>query len=124
MSFSVNEPSNGQKWGAGILVISYAIITLIPLFWIIATGFKSPSDSISYPPKVLFEPTLEGYVNLFTTQTRASEEALSALGEPTTWYDEIVREKKMVIVGPSRFPERFFNSVIIRLLSIQGATKR
>jgi multiple sugar transport system permease protein len=52
-------------------------------------------------------------VNLFTTQTRASEEALSALGEPTTWYDEIVREKKMVIVGPSRFPERFFNSVII-----------
>ena len=113
MSFSVNEPSHGQKWGAGILVISYAIITLIPLFWIIATGFKSPSDSISYPPKVLFEPTLEGYVNLFTTQTRASEEALSDLGEPTTWYDEIVREKNMVIVGPSRFPERFFNSVII-----------
>ena len=113
MSFSVNEPSNGQKWGTGILVISYAIITLIPLFWIIATGFKSPSDSISYPPKVLFEPTLEGYVNLFTTQTRASEEALSDLGEPTTWYDEIVREKNMVIVGPSRFPERFFNSVII-----------
>jgi multiple sugar transport system permease protein len=32
----------------------------------IATGFKSPSDAISYPPNVFFEPTLEGYVNLFT----------------------------------------------------------
>jgi|TARA_B110000967_G_C18782898_1_gene509250 multiple sugar transport system permease protein len=113
MSFSVNEPSNRQKWGAGILVISYAIITLLPLLWIIATGFKSPADSISYPPKVLFEPSLEGYVNLFTTQTRASEETLEALGDPTTWYDEIVRKKDMVIVGPSRFSERFLNSVII-----------
>ncbi len=113
MSFSVNEPSMRQKWGAGILVISYALITLLPLVWIIATGFKSPTDSISYPPKVLFEPTLEGYVNLFSTQTRASDEALAALGEPTTWYDQIVREKDMVIVGPSKFPERFLNSVII-----------
>jgi multiple sugar transport system permease protein len=113
MSFSVNEPSKRQKWGAGILVISYALITLLPLVWIIATGFKSPTDSISYPPKVLFEPTLEGYVNLFTTQTRASKETLAALGEPTTWYDQIVREKDMVIVGPSKYPERFLNSVII-----------
>ena len=93
MSFSVNEPSKRQKWGAGILVISYALITLLPLVWIVATGFKSPTDSISYPPKVLFEPSLEGYVNLFTTQTRASKETLEALGESTTWYDQIVREK-------------------------------
>ena len=113
MSLSVNESSKRQKWGAGILVISYAIITLLPLLWIIATGFKSPSDSISYPPKVFFEPSLEGYVNLFTTQTRASEEKLETLGEPTTWYDQIVRKKDMVIVGPSRFSERFLNSVII-----------
>jgi multiple sugar transport system permease protein len=113
MSSSVNEPSSRQKWGAGILVISYAVITLLPLLWIIATGFKSPTDSIAYPPKVLFEPSLGGYVNLFTTQTRASAETLEALGEPTTWYDEIVQEKDMVIVGPSRFPERFLNSVII-----------
>lgn len=113
MSFSVTEPSKRQKWGAGILVITYAVITLMPLLWIIATGFKSPADSIAYPPKVVFEPTLEGYVNLFTTRTRASEEKLAAMEAPTTWYEEIVREKKMVIVGPSRFLERFANSVII-----------
>ncbi|MFK7844059.1 MAG: carbohydrate ABC transporter permease [Rhodothermales bacterium] len=113
MSFSVTEPSLRQKWGAGILVIGYALITLLPLMWIIATGFKSAEDSIAYPPKIIFEPSLEGYVNLFTTQTRISEDARQTMEEPTTWYDKIVREKKKMISGPSRFPERFFNSVII-----------
>jgi len=75
---SITEPSNGQKWVAGVLVATYAIITLLPLLWILATGFKSSPDSIAYPPKVFFDPTLEGYVNLFTTQTRQSEEFLAA----------------------------------------------
>ncbi len=113
MSFSVTEPSQRQKWIAGVLVITYAVITILPLLWIIATGFKSPNDAISYPPKVLFTPTLEGYVNLFTSRTRLTPSALEALGDPTTWYDRIVRQYDMVITGPSRFGERFLNSVII-----------
>lgn len=113
MSFSVTEPSNRQKWFAGVLVVAYAIITLLPLAWIIATGFKTPDDSIAYPPKVIFEPTLEGYVNLFTTQTRASTEQLATLPEPSTWYEQIVRDNGMIIAGPSRYGERFLNSVII-----------
>ena len=63
-SYSITEPSKRQKWVAGSLVIVYAIVTIVPLLWIIATGFKSPSDSIAYPPKVFFQPTVEGYVNL------------------------------------------------------------
>jgi multiple sugar transport system permease protein len=113
MSFSVTQPSTRQKWIAGVLVTGYAILTILPLLWIIATGFKSPSDAIAYPPKVVFEPTLEGYVNLFTTRTRLSPEALEDLGPPQTWYDEIVRQYDMVISGPSRYGERFLNSVII-----------
>jgi multiple sugar transport system permease protein len=109
---SITEPSAGQKWLAGVLVAAYAIITLLPLLWIIATGFKSSSDAIAYPPKVLFQPTLEGYVNLFTTQTRQAPEFL-AENPPTTWYEEIVHDKGMVIAGPSRYGERFMNSVII-----------
>jgi multiple sugar transport system permease protein len=110
--FSITEPSNRQKWIAGILVVTYAVITMAPLLWIIATGFKSPSDAISYPPKVFFEPTLEGYVNLFTTRTRQTAEYLAA-NPPQTWAEEIVRQYDMVIVGPSRYGERFLNSVII-----------
>ena len=113
MSFSVTEPSKRQKWFAGLLVVTYAIITLMPLVWIIATGFKTPDDAIAYPPKVMFDPTLEGYVNLFTTQTRASSEQLDTLPEPSTWYEKIVRDNGIVIAGASRYGERFLNSVII-----------
>ncbi|SFJ31458.1 carbohydrate ABC transporter permease [Jannaschia pohangensis] len=113
MSFSVTEPSPKTKWFAGVMVVGYAIVTLLPLIWIIATGFKSPADAISYPPKVIFEPTLEGYVNLFTERTRATPEMLEAAGPPETWYQEIVRGQDMVISGPSRYGARFLNSVII-----------
>ncbi|MEO1314732.1 MAG: carbohydrate ABC transporter permease, partial [Pseudomonadota bacterium] len=94
-SFSVTEPSNRQKWLAGSLVILYAVITILPLVWIMMTGFKTPPDSISYPPKVVFQPSLEGYVNLFTTRTRVGQEALENLPPPETWYDEIVRNRDM-----------------------------
>ena len=69
-AYSVTEPSKLSKSVAGALVVLYTILTLLPLVWIISTSFKSGPDSISYPPKVFFEPTVEGYVNLFTTRTR------------------------------------------------------
>ncbi|SPH18223.1 Trehalose transport system permease protein SugB [Defluviimonas aquaemixtae] len=109
---AINAPSSRQKWIAGTLVILYALITMIPLAWIMITGFKSPSDAISYPPKIVFQPTLEGYVNLFTTRTRQTQDFL-ATNPPETWADKIVRKYDMVIVGPSKFGERFMNSVII-----------
>jgi multiple sugar transport system permease protein len=112
MSFSITEPSRRQKWVAGTLVIVYALVTMIPLAWIFMTGFKSPADAISYPPQVVFEPTLEGYVNLFTQRTRQTQE-YPGRQSAEEWYDEIVRQYDMVIVGPSKFGERFMNSVII-----------
>jgi len=112
-NFSVTTPSKRQKWTAGILVVLYALITLLPLVWIIMTGFKSSADSIAYPPKVIFTPSLEGYVNLFTSQTRLTPEQVATTPPPATWYDELVRSHQMVIVGPSRFGQRFLNSVII-----------
>jgi len=112
-TYSVTEPSLRAKWIAGLAVVAYTIISILPLLWIFATGFKSPSDAISYPPKVVFQPTVEGYVNLFTTRTRVSPEQLAALPPPETLADRIVRQYDMVIAGPSRFGERFMNSVII-----------
>jgi len=112
-AFSVNAPSARRRWVAGALVTLYALITMAPLVWIFMTGFKSPSDSISYPPKILFEPTLEGYVNLFTTRSRQTPEYMQSMGEPQNWYEQIVRDRNMVIAGPSKFGERFMNSVII-----------
>lgn len=113
MSFKVTQPSRRQKWFAGTLVILYALITMLPLAWIVATGFKSSVDSIAYPPKIIFKPTVEGYINVFTTQTRLNKELADQPRENLPWYEQIVRNKGNTIVGPSRFSGRFFNSVII-----------
>ncbi|PKP73643.1 MAG: sugar ABC transporter permease [Alphaproteobacteria bacterium HGW-Alphaproteobacteria-6] len=110
---SVTEASSGQKWIAGVLVIAYALITIMPLAWILLTGFKTPPDSIAYPPKVVFTPSLEGYVNLFTTRTRVTPETLAALPPPANFAEAIVRDRGMVIAGRSKFGERFVNSVVI-----------
>src|SRR4029434_9396145 len=76
---SVVEPSTLAKSVAMTLVVLYAFITLVPLGWILLTSIKSPPDSISYPPKVFFEPSMEGYCNLFTTRSRQTEEYIKSL---------------------------------------------
>lgn len=112
-AYKVAEATPLGRRVAGGIVILYALITMIPLLWIVATGFKSPPDSIAYPPKVLFEPTLEGYVNLFTSRSRQTPEYIESLGPPETWYEELVRQRNMVITGPSRFADRYWNSIVI-----------
>ncbi len=107
------EPTRRAQWIAGILVVGYAVLSLIPLVWIVLTGFRTPSDSIAYPPKLLAEPSLVGYVNLFTTRSRVSAEELAALPAPATWYEGLVREQQMILAGPSRFGDRYLNSVLI-----------
>jgi multiple sugar transport system permease protein len=110
---SVVEATPRAKTFAGAVVILYAVISILPLLWIGATAFKSPSDSIAYPPKVLFQPSLEGYVNLFTTRTRQTPDFIARLPPPSTWYDKLVRSQNMVIAGPSKVVPRFVNSLIV-----------
>ena len=112
-AYSVSHASARSRLIAGVLVTSYALVAMIPLVWIFITGFKSPPDSIAYPPKVVFSPSLEGYVNLFTTRSRQTPEYIESLGPPKTWYDKLVRERNMVITGPSRFKDRYVNSLVI-----------
>jgi len=113
VAHSVAESSPGLRRLAGLVVVLYALVTMIPLVWILLTSFKTPPDSISYPPKVVFEPSLEGYVNLFTNRSRQTPEYMASLPPPETWYDKLVRSRNMVITGPSRFRDRYVNSVII-----------
>jgi multiple sugar transport system permease protein len=107
------EPSLRSKWFAGLLVIGYAVVSLIPLVWIVMTSLRTPEDAIAYPPKVLAQPSLVGYVNLFTTRSRVAAEELAALPPPATWYEKIVRDQQMILAGPSRFKDRYLNSLLI-----------
>ncbi|WP_026615002.1 carbohydrate ABC transporter permease [Ensifer aridi] len=110
---SVVEPTPTVKRIAGTIVILYALVTMIPLAWIFLTSIKSPPDSISYPPKVVFTPTLEGFCNLFTTRTRQTPDYIQSLPAPTSTCDEITRSRNMVIAGPSNYWPRFGNSLVI-----------
>jgi multiple sugar transport system permease protein len=110
---SVVEPSAGTRRAAGVVVVLYALIALVPLVWIGLTAFKTPQDSISYPPKLVFEPSLEGYVNLFTTRSRQTPEYIASLPPAESWWEDLARSRGMVIAGPSKFGERFVNSVVI-----------
>jgi multiple sugar transport system permease protein len=110
---SVVEPTPWTKRIAGLAVVIYALLSMVPLVWIFLTGFKTPPDSISYPPKVLFEPSAEGYVNLFTTRSRQTPEYIASLPKAQSWYEELVRSRNMVIAGPSKFGQRYLNSLII-----------
>ena len=110
---SVVAPSGASKTIAGALVIVYALVTIIPLVWIVMTSFKTPPDSIAYPPKLIFTPSIEGYCNLFTTRTRQTPEYIAALPPAETECDRVVRSRNMVIAGPSNVIPRFINSIVI-----------
>src|SRR5262249_12586161 len=106
-------PSPLARRVAGALVAIYALVTIVPMAWIFLTSFKTPPDSISYPPVLVFQPSLEGYCNLFTTRTRQTAEYIATLPPPAGICDEITRSRNMVIAGPSNYVPRFVNSVVI-----------
>jgi multiple sugar transport system permease protein len=110
---SFAEPAPLARKVAGAVVIAYAALSLLPLMWIGLTAFKSQSDAIAYPPKLIFTPTLEGFVDLFTVQTHQPKDFLDKLPPPATWYEKIARARGMVIAGPSQVVGRFVNSLII-----------
>ncbi|RZU02297.1 carbohydrate ABC transporter permease [Rivibacter subsaxonicus] len=107
------EPTRRARTFAATVVIGYALVSLIPLLWIFMTSLRTPQDAIAYPPKVLAAPSLVGYVNLFTTRSRVAPAELAALPPATSWYEELVREQQMILAGPSRFSDRYLNSVVI-----------
>jgi multiple sugar transport system permease protein len=110
---SVVEPSALTKRIAGTLIVLYTIITIIPLVWIVMTSFKTPPDSIAYPPKVVFTPSIEGYCNLFNTRSRQTAEYIATLPPPSGACETIARGESMVVTEPSKFLPRFMNSLII-----------
>jgi len=47
------------------ILVSIALIMLFPMIWIILQSFKSYFDVIAVPPKLIFSPVLENYINVF-----------------------------------------------------------
>jgi multiple sugar transport system permease protein len=94
-------------------VLAFAM--LIPVFWLGLTAFKSRADAISVPPKVIFEPTLEGFINLLTDRSVLNPRRLELMKERTdlNWYEEIALTNGQQITGVSQYVGRLRNSIII-----------
>ena len=105
-----------------IIVILIAIIILIPIFVMINTAFKTRPEVVSVPPKLIYTPTLEGFVLLLTERAIASPAVLEELkaaadmGE-LSLFDRIALESGQQITGPSQYVSRLRNSLIIAGLS-------
>lgn len=105
-----------------IIVIVIAIVILIPIFVMVNTAFKTRPEVVSVPPKVIYTPTLEGFVLLLTERAIASPATLEQLKAAAAegelgLFDRIALESGQEITGPSQYVTRLRNSVIIAGLS-------
>ena len=45
------------------VTVMFTLLTLIPVVWMGMTAFKSYPDAVASPPKVIFDPTMEGVIS-------------------------------------------------------------
>jgi multiple sugar transport system permease protein len=101
-----------------LLSLVLALIILIPIFVMLITAFKSRADITTPPPKLIFTPTLEGFVFLLTDRAIVAASRLpefqerAAAGEMNL-FERIAFEGGLEITGPSDYVFRLRNSVII-----------
>jgi multiple sugar transport system permease protein len=54
------------------LVIVLAAMIMLPFVWLVLMSFKTNDDIFSFPPKLLFAPTLQNYAGLWASSFRFS----------------------------------------------------
>jgi len=85
---AINKLSVGRKTIYYILLILVAVYVLFPFIWIFLTSIKSSADITGYPPKFIFDATIDNYKNLFaTSQTGA---AASTLNFPRYYLNSLI----------------------------------
>jgi len=122
-SIRVDKVSPRYRTGHTIRAVfawTFALIGLIPVGVMLITAFKTRADIVSTPPKLIFKPTLEGFVYLLTDRVQISakeKEELLANYENLGWMDRVALQSGQKINGPSEFVGTLKNSLIIAGLS-------
>lgn len=98
-----------------VIIIIITFLMLVPVIWMGMTAFKSRPDAIASPPKVFFQPTLEGFVSLLTQRRQLTEAEIIEYQErdDLTFADQIALTRGQVIIGQSDFARQLLNSLII-----------
>jgi len=59
----------GERWfqvAAFAFLIFAALFSLTPIYWLIATAFKSPEEAMRYPPTLIpTNPSLQNFIDVF-----------------------------------------------------------
>jgi multiple sugar transport system permease protein len=105
-----------------LIVVALAVFLLFPVFVMGITAFKSRSDVVAVPPKVVFKPTLEGFVFLLAeravvAKSRLPEFQKAAETGELNLFERVAFDAGMEITGPSSYVFRLRNSLIIAGLS-------
>ena len=79
------------------VLVAWAAFTL-PILWTYVTSFKEPADVFALPPKLIFQPTLHNYLELFNLDVTTEFENA---GSTTT------------ASASSSFPQYFVNSLVV-----------
>ncbi len=98
-----------------IIALMLAILTLIPVLWMGMTAFKSRSDAVASPPKVIFDPTMEGFIGLLTKRRQLTDTQIEEYQQRTdlNWADKVMLKRGQAIIGQSDYVKRLRNSLII-----------
>ncbi|WP_152541164.1 carbohydrate ABC transporter permease [Kallotenue papyrolyticum] len=90
-------------------------VFLIPVLWMALTAFKPREAIVAVPPQIVFRPSLEGFVSLFTQRSTLTRMQMERYRQRTDlhWWDRIALERGLVIIGPSQYVGRLTNSLII-----------
>ncbi|WP_333821822.1 carbohydrate ABC transporter permease [Pinisolibacter sp.] len=51
-----------------LVVIFISLMVLFPFLWMLSSSFKTQTDIIAWPPKLIFTPTLQNYEKVFGEQ--------------------------------------------------------
>jgi multiple sugar transport system permease protein len=105
-----------------IVVVVLALFMLIPIMVMTQTAFKTRADVVSVPPTIVFKPSLEGFVFLFTERAIITPGRLAKFQEAAEsgelgLFDRIALNSGQEITGVSDYAGRLLNSLIIAGLS-------
>ncbi len=105
-----------------VAVLVIAILLLIPIYVMGVTAFKTRADVVASPPLILFKPTLEGFMFLFTdravvSSSRMAEFEQRAKAGQMNIFEQIAFDNGQEITGPSPFVGRLVNSIVVAGIS-------
>jgi len=114
----VNPRARALRVFIALVSVIMALIMLLPVGVMAISALKTRADVMSAPPKILFRPTLEGFMLLFTDRAVASPARLQELQENAKTgklglFERMALDAGMEITGPSAYVTRLENSVII-----------